>query len=513
MKKEHINIELLSIRKLSAQVVFPRISAEEYYKDKEYQQSIHKLVEEGIGGFCVFQGNMGNVKSMITVLQSLAEIPLLFCADYEFGLPMRLENGTAFPQAMALGKSGNPEHTLKCSEAIAKEAKSIGVNWNLAPVCDINSNPNNPIINIRSFGDNLNIVQNHLSEYIRGHHNQNVLTCAKHFPGHGDTDKDSHSELPVLKHDKKRINDLELKPFIHAIQNDVKSIMVGHLSVSSLDESGIPASLSRKIITELLREELKYNGLILTDALDMKSLATLFSEEEIIIKAFNAGNDILLLPENPLYAIDILEKYIDNHSELKEQLFSSVNRILDAKEWCGLFDRKSVEIEISFFEHEKIALSAAYDALEILGDEHLIPLNEKFRVGGFAFLQTDDLDIPTSFFRILGQAIENDCDFGFIDKDIQEKDLAGLKFGIQKADIMLFAFFFKPSAYQSMKVPDGIMHAYQKLSEGKKKIAILFGNPYLKESIDADLIISPFSDSLPSIAATILKLSGRKMDF
>ncbi len=515
LKKKPNIIESLSTRQLAAQCIFPRISAEQYYKDTEYQQAMHQLVEEGVGGFCVFQGNMGNVKSMITVLQSISKVPLLFCADYEFGLPMRLDNGTAFPHAMALGKSGNPEHTFKCSEAIAKEAKSIGVNWNLAPVCDINSNPNNPIINIRSFGDNLDIVQKHLSEYIRGHHNQNVLTCAKHFPGHGDTDKDSHSELPVLKHDKKRIVDLELKPFIHAIQNDVKSIMVGHLSVPSLDESGTPASLSRKIITELLREELKYNGLILTDALDMKSLTKIFSADEIIIKSFNAGNDILLLPENPLLAIGVLEKHIDNHPELKEQLFSSVNRILDAKEWCGLFSKKTneKEIEISFFEHEKIALAAAYDALEILGDEHLIPLNEKFRVGGFAFLQTDDIDTPTSFFRILGQAIENDCDFGFIDKDIQEKDLAGLKFGIQKADIMLFAFFFKPSAYQSMKVPDGIMHAYKTLSEGKKKIAILFGNPYLKDSIDADLIISPFSDSLPSIAATILKLSGRKMDF
>jgi len=245
----------------------------------------------------------------------------------------------------------------------------------------------------------------------------------------------------------------------------------------------------------------------------MKGLTNNFSNEYIIVNTFESGNDILLLPENPLEAIDILQKHIAKHPELNKQLFSSVSRILEAKEWSGLFARKGNDIEISFFEHEKIALAAAYDALEISGDKHLIPLNEKFRVGGFAFLQTDDIDTPTSFFRILGQAIENDCDFGFIDKNIQKKDLARLKFGIHKADIMLFAFFFKPSAYQSMKVPAEIMNAYQVLSEGKKKIAIFFGNPYLKDSIEADLIISPFSDSLPSIAATILKLSGRKMDF
>jgi beta-glucosidase-like glycosyl hydrolase len=513
MKKKLNNIETWSNRQLAAQCIFPRISAEEYYKNNEYQKTMHYLVEEGIGGFCVFQGNMGTVKSMIKVLQSFAKVPLLFCADYEFGLPMRLDNGTAFPHAMALGKSGNTEHTYKCSEAIAKESKSIGVNWNLAPVCDINSNPDNPIINIRSFGNDIITVNKHIAEYIKAHHSQNIMTCAKHFPGHGDTNKDSHTELPILKHDKNRILNMELQPFIHAINYDVKSIMVGHLTVPSLDESNTPASLSKKIITDLLRNELKFNGLVLTDALDMKSLTNKYSQEEIIQKAFNAGNDILLLPENPLSAIEILEKHIECNPELKEQLLTSVNRILEAKVWCGLFDRESKDNEISFFEHEKIALVAAYDALELFGDEHLIPINEKFRIGGFAFLQTDDIDTPTSFFRILGQAVENDCDFGFIDKNIQEKDLQGLKFGIQKADIMLFAFFFKPSAYQSMKVPDEIMYAYKTLSEGKKKIAVLFGNPYLKDSIEADLIISPFSDSLPSIAATILKLSGRKMDF
>ena len=509
MGNKLIKLESLSTRQQVAQCIFPRVSAEQYYKDNEYQQITHQLVEDGIGGFCVFQGTMGTVKSMITVLQSIAKVPMLFCADYEYGLPMRLDNGTAFPHAMALGKTGNPKHTYKCSEAIAKEAKSIGVRWNLAPVCDINSNPNNPIINIRSFADKVEVVQSHLEEHIKGHHSQNVLTCAKHFPGHGDTDKDSHSDLPLLKHDRNRIMNFELQPFIHAIKNDVKTIMIGHLVVSSLDGSETPASLSKTIVTDLLRNELGFNGIVITDALDMKALTNIFTLDEIVVKAFEAGNDILLLPENPNVAIDILEKHVEMHLEVKEQLMASVGRILRAKEGCGLFDRDSKENEISFFEHEKIALAAAYDALEISGDKHLIPIKEKFRVGGFAFLQTDDIDTPTSFFRILGQAIENDCDFGFIDKNIQEKDLQGLKFGIQKADIMIFAFFFKPSAYQSMKVPDEIMNAYKALSEGKKKIAILFGNPYLKDSIDADLVTSPFSDSLPSIAATILKLSGR----
>jgi beta-N-acetylhexosaminidase len=510
--KSKLNISDLNIRELAAQCMFPRISAEQYYSDKEYQQEIHKLVEEGIGGFCVFQGTMGHVKSMTTVLQSIAKIPLLFCADYENGLPMRLDNGTAFPHAMALGRTGNTEHTYNAAKIIAKEAKSIGIDWNLAPVCDINSNRENPIINIRSFSEDVETVNLHSDAFIKALYSEKMLSCAKHFPGHGDTQTDSHLALPVLKHSRERLNELELKPFIHAINSGVQSIMVGHLAVPALDDSNLPVSLSKKVITGILRNELKFDGLILTDALDMNSVTNNFSSEEAVIKALESGLDVLLMPAEPLHLIDVLEDVAKKEKRIYEHLQSAVERIIKAKEWCGLYDKKQdKQEEIPFSEHEKIALSAAYDALEISGDENLIPINEKFRVGGFAFLQTDDIETPSNFFRILAQAIENDCDFGFIDKNILEKDLTALKEGIQYADILVFAFFFRPSAYHSLTIPEEIMKAYKTLSEGKKTIAVLFGNPYLKDSIKADLIISPFSDSLPSIAAAILKLSGREI--
>lgn len=516
MKLNKEDIKKLTNKELAAQVIFPRLSADKYYSNKDYQQNIHSLVEAGIGGFCIFSGNMGNTASMIRVLQSMAKIPLLFNADFEYGLPMRLENGTSIPQAMALGKSDNTKQTINCATIVAKESKSIGVDWNLSPVCDVNSNSKNPIINIRAFGDNVKIVNEHIEAYIKGLHSEYILSCAKHFPGHGDTSVDSHLSLPVLEHSKKRIEDLEIKPFKHAIACGVKSIMIAHLSIPSLDKSGLPASLSKKIITNYLKNTLKFDGLILTDALEMKSITSNFSEKEAVLKALDAGNDILLLPPNPENAIKFIEKKLNKNPEFKSQIIHSIEKIINAKNWVGLFNRKfdnSNQINIPFSEHEKIALSAALNAIDTFNDDSLIPIREKAKVGGIAFLQNDDdLDISTMFFKILAQAIPNDCDFGFINQNIKEKDLSSLKSGMGDSDIMIFAFFFKPTAYQSLSIPKKIQNAYKYLSKDKKKIAIFFGNPYLIDEIKADLIISPYSDTLPSIAATILKLSGREVN-
>jgi beta-N-acetylhexosaminidase len=509
-KKNPTNISELPLQSLIGQMIFPRLDATLYYEDEEYSRRIHDLVEQGVGGFCVFKGTMGHVKSMINVLQSIAKIPLLFCADYEYGLPMRLDNGTGFPHAWAFGQCNNLKLTYICASAIAKEAKSIGIDWILAPVCDINNNPNNPIINIRSFGNDIETVEQHSVKYIEGFHSQKVMSCAKHFPGHGDTDIDSHLSLPVLNHSSKRIEEFELQPFINAIKHEVKAIMTGHLSVPVLSSDGLPASLSKAMTTDLLRNNLKFDGIIITDALDMKGLSN-YSNEEILIKAVQAGNDILLLPAEPEKAIGIIEIALNDKLIEKKQIIESVERIIKAKEWCGLFDNNpKKEIEIFFAEHERIALKVAYEGLRMFGNENILPFKEYHQIAGFAFMQTDDIDMPSMFFKILAQAVENDCDFGFIDKDIQENDLFSLKHGIKNADIMVFAFFFKPSAFQKLQVPESIMNAYKSLSEGKKTIAVLFGNPYLKDSIEADLIISPFSDSLPSVAATIMKLSGRQ---
>ncbi|MCL5992180.1 MAG: glycoside hydrolase family 3 protein [Bacteroidetes bacterium] len=514
MQHSSLNINKLTPHNLAAQCIIGRLSSDDYYKDINYQENIKNFVKSGIGGFCVFKGTAADTKKMLDELQSFAEIPLFFCADFEHGLPMRLQDGTAFPHAMAMGYADDSELTFQCAKAIAEEAKAIGINWNLAPVCDINSNPQNPIINIRSFGENSGIVEKHSLAYLQGTQSANVLSCAKHFPGHGDTSVDSHLSLPVLKKSKKELYDLELKPFINAIKNGVRSIMVGHLSVPSVDDSGLPASLSLKIISDLLRKELGFDGLIITDALDMNSITNNYSNSQAIELLFKAGADIALIPPNCLKAIETLESLIKNDKLLFEQIKRSVERILGAKNWCGA-DKQTTKLNLSGPDelHGKLALKIAMKSISIFGNGTLIPIQEKIPIGGFAFILDDDIQPGALFFKMLAQALDNDCDFGFINDEISDEDLKSFKEGIAFADILLLAFFYRAKAYKgTVNITDKIKKIVTDLSEGKKTIAVLFGNPYVKDVINADTYLLTYSDSLPSIAASIVKLSGMHLN-
>ncbi|TAL69749.1 MAG: glycoside hydrolase family 3 protein [Bacteroidetes bacterium] len=504
----------LSPLKLAAQCIIGRLSSEDYYKDINYRENIKSLVKSGICGFCIFKGTTSETKKMIDELQSLSEIPLIFCADFENGLTMRLQDGTAFPHAMAFGKADEIDLTFQCAKAIAEEAKAIGINWNLAPVCDVNSNPDNPIINIRSFGENSEIVESHSNEYIQGIQSVNVLSCAKHFPGHGDTAIDSHLSLPVLNKSREELFALELKPFINAINNGVSSIMIGHLSVPSFDDSCLPASLSKKIISSILKEKLGYNGLIITDALDMNSITSNYSNKQAIELLFKSGADIALLPPDCSEAINTLESLITNDADLLEQVKISVGKILEAKKWCGLFDENKQQINLNELAEKngKLALKVAIKSISIFGNRELIPIREKISIGGFAFIPDDDIQPGVLFFKMFAQALDNDCDFGFINDEISGEDLQSLKEGVSKSDIILLAFFYRAKAYKStINVTDKIKHIVSELSENKKTIAVLFGNPYLKETINADTYLLTYSDSLPSIAASIVTLSGRQL--
>jgi len=288
----------------AAQCVFPRLNISTFAENTEYKKTIIELVKIGCGGFCVFEGNTTLVSKTITELNMYSEIPLLFCADFENGLQMRLNDGTSFPHHYALAKTN--DYTEKVANAIAKESRNIGIHWNLAPVCDINSNPKNPVINIRSFGENKNIVYKNVVKYINGLHSENIMSCAKHFPGHGDTQTDSHITLPVITKTLKELEQNEMLPFIEAIKNGVNSIMLGHLIVKSI--SKIPISLSNEAVN-YLRNNLGFKGLILTDALDMQSIVDIYGDEAPVL-AFKAGVDIILMPQNPMLAIEKIANLI-----------------------------------------------------------------------------------------------------------------------------------------------------------------------------------------------------------
>ena len=240
-------------------------------------------------------------------LQSKSKLPLLIGADFERGTAMRLDEGTSFPTAMALAAAGNPKDAYTMGKITALEARAVGIQWIYAPDADVNNNPGNPIINTRSFGEDPARVSEFVSEFIRGVQENGGLATAKHFPGHGDTAGDSHIDLPVIKADRERLEHLEFVPFRAAIAAGVGSIMTGHLAVPALEpDANTPATLSSRILTDVLRKELGFEGLVVTDAMDMGGITVRFAPGDAAVRAFLAGADALLMPPVPDAAYDAL---------------------------------------------------------------------------------------------------------------------------------------------------------------------------------------------------------------
>ncbi len=507
----------LTAKQLAAQCIMPRLSVDLYDNDERYKSLIDKLAADGVGGFCIFKGTAEQTQRLTSELQMKAEIPLIFSADFEFGLPMRLSGGTAFPHAMALGKTGDVNKTFAIAQLIAREARAVGVRWNLAPVCDVNSNRDNPIINIRAFGEDAETAGLHSSSFIKGLQEERVIACAKHFPGHGDTATDSHISLPVLAHSIERLNEVEFKPFERAIKNGVRSIMAGHLAVAALDDTMTPASLSGRIIDGILRKQMGFDGLILTDALDMKAIADNYTSGLAACKAIQAGNNLVLMPENPFEALKDMTDLAEKDKVFLNKLIASANILIAQKKWSGLIPYREIndaEKPKGHIEHEKIALAVASAALEIDAKKIIAPISQKDQFAGFAFLQKDeDFQAASMFFTLLGQAVENDCDYGFINEDIGKSDLEQLKIGISDAKLLIFAFFNKGRAYEgNIDIPERYSAIVKELSDGRDVIAIFFGNPYIADKIDYDYSIKTYSDSLASIAASVLVLSGRSLE-
>ncbi|MBI5076326.1 MAG: hypothetical protein HZB62_14325 [Nitrospirae bacterium] len=293
------------------QFMIPRLNGEEIRKNFSRYRA---LVRKGIAGFIIFGGDLQTVRTYVRRLQEEAELPLIISSDLERGLGQQLKGGTLFPPAMALGaaykklsaisyqrSAGGGQRSAinllrRSFKAVAVEAKYVGINTIFAPVLDINTNPKNPIIAVRAFGEDPAVVSLLGTEMIKALQGSGIAACGKHFPGHGDTSVDSHIRLPVLRQDMKRLRRYELKPFAAAIEAGVRMIMLGHLSVPALDASGTPVSFSKNAV-QFLRREMRYDGLLVTDALNMGGIGN-FSEEEASFRALEAGVDILLHPSD-----------------------------------------------------------------------------------------------------------------------------------------------------------------------------------------------------------------------
>jgi len=346
-------------------------------KDAAHEKFIENLIEKyHIGALIFFQDLPIKQAKLTNKYQSLSKYPLLIGIDGEWGLNMRLKNTFRFPWNMTLGAVADNDLITEFGIQVGKHCKRLGIHMNFAPVVDVNINPKNPIIGNRSFGENPENVAQKSVAFTKGLQSLNVLASAKHFPGHGDTETDSHHALPVIDFTRERLDSVELYPYRKIISEGVAGIMVAHLSVPSLERNAsLPSSLSKPIVTGLLQDELEFKGLIITDAMNMKASANFSSSEEINLAAILAGNDLLDVPLNIPETVERFKQALKSGELTEERLNHSVIKILKTKYWAGLNEHKSIEIEhliedLNTIEDELLHRKLVENSITLLKNEN-----------------------------------------------------------------------------------------------------------------------------------------------
>ncbi|HEY2461260.1 MAG TPA: glycoside hydrolase family 3 N-terminal domain-containing protein [Candidatus Acidoferrum sp.] len=464
-----------------------------------YAQMMHDVKDLHVGGFInVTRATpLGIEKSqayptavLTNQLQTQSKLPLLIGADVERGAAMRLDEGTSFPTAMALAAAGNPQDAYTMGKITAMESRAVGIQWIYAPDADVNNNPGNPIINTRSFGEDPARVAEFVAAFVRGVQENGGLATAKHFPGHGDTASDSHIDLPTVKASRERIEKLELVPFRAAIAAGAGSVMSGHLSIPALEaDAEIPATLSPAILTGLLRDEMGFGGIVVTDAMDMGGITTRYAPGEAAVRAFLAGADVLLMPPVPDAAFEGLQAAVKSGRISRERLDVSVRRILEAKAKLGLSKNRLVDVNAL---NAKFASVAALGVAQEISDRgvtllrdtvHRLPLDgtKKSRALLLAFY-ADPEPYP-------GEDLERELRGRFDAVTTLRADTRFVKAHLLKLpaadsyDVAILALFVRVSNGKGdIEIPaEQVALAEQLFKTGKPVVALGFGSPYLIE--------------------------------
>jgi beta-N-acetylhexosaminidase len=464
-----------------------------------YTQMMHAVGDLHVGGFInITQGSpLGIVKSQAyptavldNQLQTKSKLPLLIGADFERGTAMRLDEGTSFPTAMALAAAGNPRDAYTMGKVTALEARAVGIQWIYAPDADVNNNPGNPIINTRSFGEDPGRVAEFVREFVRGVEENGGLATAKHFPGHGDTAADSHIDLPVIHADRERLEQLEFVPFRAAISAGASTIMTGHLNVPALEpDPNTPATLSHRILTDVLRNELKFQGLVVTDAMDMGGITVRYAPGEAAVRAFDAGADALLMPPVPDAAFEGLLTAVKSGRISHERLDASVRRILQAKARLALDKERLVDLNAINQKFAHVAWQAeAQDisdrGITLLRDSPIrLPLDgtKPARALLLAFYADPE---PSP-----GEDLERELRGRFDSLTALRADTKFVKADTLKLpapdsyDVAILALFVRVSDRKgNVDVPaEQAAVAEQLYKAGKPVITVAFGSPYLIE--------------------------------
>ncbi|MGV8879596.1 MAG: glycoside hydrolase family 3 protein [Sphingobacteriaceae bacterium] len=316
-------------------------------KGKAFEDSIARVIaEEQVGGLVFFQGGPVRQAQLTNRYQKIASVPLLIAMDAEWGLGMRLDSTASYPYQMTLGAIQDNMLIYKMGVQVAKDFKRLGMQMNFAPDMDVNNNPDNPVIGYRSFGDNKYNVSKKGIAYMQGMQDGGILTTAKHFPGHGDTNVDSHYDLPQLTFTKGRLDSLEMYPFQEAVDAGISGVMVAHMNIPALDSTkNLPSTLSRPIITGQLKEKMGFDGLIVTDAMEMKGVVKNFPGGVADVMAIAAGNDVIELSENSERAVKLIMKAVRKCEISRREINAKIKKVLAAKYWVGLNDSPEISLQ------------------------------------------------------------------------------------------------------------------------------------------------------------------------
>jgi len=336
----------LTVRQQVGQLIIPWLSGNYTALDDSLFQTAARWVDSlAVGGLIVSVGSPFDIAAKLNALQRRSRLPLLVSADLEWGAGMRVVGATAFPQIMAVGATGDPRDAYQIGAAAAVEGRAVGIQVNFAPDADVNNNPANPIINVRSFGEDPRTVSRLVAEYVRGLHEHGMLATLKHFPGHGDTQTDTHLGLPIITAGYARLDSLELVPFRAGIAAGADVVMSAHIAFPAVTGSDDPATLSPAVLTGVLRDSLRFGGLVVTDALTMGGIVAKYGAGEATVRAFLAGSDLLLMPADPDSAVDAMTGAIAAGRITRQRLEASVRRVLEIKRRLGLFQHRTVTLD------------------------------------------------------------------------------------------------------------------------------------------------------------------------
>ena len=480
-----------------------------------YQQLLHQVRDNHVGGFIWFVSNVYETALLNQKLQEAARVPLLVSADLEAGVGMRFSDTTFWPSAMAVAATGDPSLAEQEGRVVAREARALGINHILAPVADVNVDPDNPVINTRSFGEDPQEVSRYVSAFIRGVQSEHVLACAKHFPGHGDTHTDSHRTLPVLKVSRERLEQVELIPFRAAIAAKVATIMPGHLSVPALDPTPVPnrtpppgenpyaatpdevtrngtmpATISRPIIQDLLRRELGFDGLVVSDAFDMGGLVEHFDPGEAAVRAIEAGEDQILKSPDTDAAIAAVKAAVKSGRVSESRIDESVRRILAAKESTGSpeVDPQTIFRTIDSKDHRELAAEIARRAVTLVREQKgTLPLRRDANaLVVFASDFPETVNPLADLDRELRRRLQRTPQVAMLDSRSTENDAAPIVAAAENADVVILALAVRVrSGAGSIAVPAAARQLVEAVAAKRPVIAISFGTPYLLREIPA----------------------------